>query len=525
MAIKKKKTIYDLPEYAFGSTVGTILGGTAGALIGGPMGASIGMSLGSSAGSLVDGFQAKKEEAKLAEEYKNKLEADAQREANINAFSQQPTNYGAGLQMYPMGGYMGIPNAEVEKQEVAKLPNGQAIMFDGPTHAEGGIQTSLPVGTEITSDRMVDPTTGETFAQTQKSIEMNKDKQTKRLSLRPNDKYLKDSIKLNEGKSKAVFEKQEQVKEALMIADAFKSYMCGGKVKYAKGGSIYDYAYGGPIKDQFLFEDTPVDPSFRFTPPTDYGDPNYVDPVLGVNTPTIPNPNLTDEQMGINRQTSLDMKGYKGTPGESVTNPVVGGNNPLGLNASTLGLGLAGANILGQTVQSFFPDKIDRIENPYRERAIADVQGAVNNQRGLSYDVQDQLTDLTSSEANLNKFGDVNIGSGAGRVANRRANRAQTLRLKNQVYGDRNRANLGIQSQANQMQTGLGQLKGQLGSEQAGFDAMYQDAKLRQKANQRTLRNSATSNAASILQQYGLDQELLKLLPSLFPNSQVAANV
>lgn len=56
---------------------------------------------------------------------------------------------------FAMGGEVpgNIP-VEVEGGEAGEMPNGQMVDFNGPTHEEGGIPTSLPVGTEMYSNRI-----------------------------------------------------------------------------------------------------------------------------------------------------------------------------------------------------------------------------------------------------------------------------------------------------------------------------------------------------------------------------------
>jgi len=53
---------------------------------------------------------------------------------------------------YPYGGASMIPNAEVEKQEVIRTPNGGTVQVDGPSHENGGVPVNIPSGTEIYSE-------------------------------------------------------------------------------------------------------------------------------------------------------------------------------------------------------------------------------------------------------------------------------------------------------------------------------------------------------------------------------------
>lgn len=66
---------------------------------------------------------------------------------------------------YPYGGMIddnmiqqqvqqGMPNAEVEANEGVQMPNGQSMMVDGRTHAQGGEPMALPNETKIYSNRI-----------------------------------------------------------------------------------------------------------------------------------------------------------------------------------------------------------------------------------------------------------------------------------------------------------------------------------------------------------------------------------
>ena len=62
----------------------------------------------------------------------------------------------------PLLAAYGIP-VEVEGGEVAELPNGETIGFNGPTHEGGGIDMNLPVNTKVYSDRI--SVNGETLSE------------------------------------------------------------------------------------------------------------------------------------------------------------------------------------------------------------------------------------------------------------------------------------------------------------------------------------------------------------------------
>lgn len=81
---------------------------------------------------------------------------------DINSFfSSNKDNASSGVnligmlsQMFAMGGTVGDTNSEVEGKEVAKLPDGNTIQFEGPSHEAGGIDINLPEGTEVFSKRI-----------------------------------------------------------------------------------------------------------------------------------------------------------------------------------------------------------------------------------------------------------------------------------------------------------------------------------------------------------------------------------
>lgn len=87
--------------------------------------------------------------------------------------------YGTPVQM-ANGGYMeqypdgGDSNAEVEKQEVMRAPDGSTMQTNGPSHENGGVPVNIPNGTQIYSDRLKMPGTKKTFAQIASKYKVDK---------------------------------------------------------------------------------------------------------------------------------------------------------------------------------------------------------------------------------------------------------------------------------------------------------------------------------------------------------------
>lgn len=86
---------------------------------------------------------------------------EAQNKKNFEANMKYEFPYGGHMDVYPDGGQA---NAEVEKQEVMRAPDGSTQQVNGPSHAQGGVPVNIPDQTQIFSDRLKDPETKKTFA-------------------------------------------------------------------------------------------------------------------------------------------------------------------------------------------------------------------------------------------------------------------------------------------------------------------------------------------------------------------------
>lgn len=95
---------------------------------------------------------------------------------------------------FAMGGNVPGTPVEVEGQEVAQLPNGQMLEFQGPSHEQGGVPMNLPAGTDVYSKRIKD-TDGKTMAKRKKQRVKNLDKLEKKSKGNSTDALLKNSLK------------------------------------------------------------------------------------------------------------------------------------------------------------------------------------------------------------------------------------------------------------------------------------------------------------------------------------------
>ena len=137
---------------------------------------------------------------------------------------------GALPQLFENGGTVDNRLVEVEGDEVAETPTGELIEFDGPTHEEGGIPTTLPVGTDVYSDRL--KIKGKTMAQRKKDRE-KKSAKAEALYERTKDKAAKNALDrilaFNDSEEKKDMQIQQTIDAISKLPTEQKAY--GGPVE------------------------------------------------------------------------------------------------------------------------------------------------------------------------------------------------------------------------------------------------------------------------------------------------------
>ncbi len=127
-----------------------------------------------------------------------------------------------GIQQYVDGGIG--PNAEVEKQENTVAPDGTFTQYNGPSHEDGGIETTLDQGEMIFSDKLKPIGSKKTYAQLNKSFNTQKEDELlndpKTNAVQKLTAAMMRRAKLTQ--SIALFQNQEQQKEAKVQAYADK---------------------------------------------------------------------------------------------------------------------------------------------------------------------------------------------------------------------------------------------------------------------------------------------------------------
>jgi hypothetical protein len=188
------------------------------------------------------------------------------------------------------GGYVPQANAELEKQENVRYPNGTTDQFNGPSHENGGIQTNLPNMTQVFSDKLK-ASSGKTFAK--EAAKFNTEKETKILEDDKKDKLAKFTAKLMFDKKNQelnkLFSEQEQLKFNKVQKYAAKNGVNINGGKYPNGGFVdntgisgYDQIQEQPVVNN-LAPIAPINPypvpqqdnTFINTPMPDLNDPQY----------------------------------------------------------------------------------------------------------------------------------------------------------------------------------------------------------------------------------------------------------
>jgi hypothetical protein len=221
-----------------GALSGALKGASAGAALG-PWGMAGGALIGGVAGFLTADTGAENKLNQIKRErdaqisFKNILGKGPIENNAIQTNSLALSAYGGYInKKYAAGGMKTLnqnhPEAteEVELGESAMLPNGMNLAFGGETHENGGLETNLPEGTRIFSDRV--KSGKRTIASIAKPIQ-NKIEKLKE----NNSKAALNTVKLFENQLDNLFNEQEEIKQIEDMKQQRKYFAKGGLVKYS----------------------------------------------------------------------------------------------------------------------------------------------------------------------------------------------------------------------------------------------------------------------------------------------------
>ena len=169
---------------------------------------------------------------------------------------------------FATGGVAGNKQINAEGGEVVETPDGLFQELVGPSHAEGGIDMTVPSGTEIYSDKLLGAD-GKTMAERKKAREKQISKIEKLLQKNPNDKALKKTLEKikqnNDFLDKQDLSQMQFVKD---LVDNTNKFTLGGYVDEESPMPIFNNKY----KDLLGL--------FSKGLPTDVGTTYYPDPMV-----------------------------------------------------------------------------------------------------------------------------------------------------------------------------------------------------------------------------------------------------
>lgn len=123
----------------------------------------------------------------------------------------------------------GVP-IEAEGNEIIQIPGGEPVELDGASHANGGMDLTVPEGTEIYSQQLKGPD-GKTMAQRKKYREGRVAKVNKTLSEAPSDKLLRNALaRTKQGNAVVDAQDMNKMKMAQLMAQMGQSFAMGGIV-------------------------------------------------------------------------------------------------------------------------------------------------------------------------------------------------------------------------------------------------------------------------------------------------------
>jgi len=356
---------------------------------------------------------------------------------------------------YAQGGvHSGMPNAEVEKEEVMRMPNGQTKQVDGPSHENGGVPVNIPDGTQIFSDRLKDPTTKKTFAKMAEQYKTNK--QDKILNNPKADKTAKSTAELvaqiKQAKLDKLFETQEQLKQTRLNKYAQKlgldpsSFTNGGTKlpKFTNGAFVSLDPKNLQLAQQAQSGLPPMeqveDPSFNDNAyyPIPFMKPSEAERLKNERPNSkqqyIPNPNDPYEQaMAAGKE--FEQPAKQGPPGKNKYDWIEPAANTLMQNAGNLAyLAGEGKKYDKQQFYKYNPE----LYNPADALRQADIEARVTRDRlkdASGGNAGALMSNLQQSQA-INTLGKSKIRTDASNMNNQIMNDAQLRNIQGKYQVD-----------------------------------------------------------------------------------------
>ena len=310
---------------------------------------------------------------------------------------------------FATGGVAGNKQINAEGGEVVETPDGLSQELVGPSHAEGGIDMTVPSGTEIYSDRLLGAD-GKTMAERKKLREKQISKIEKLLQKNPNDSALKKTLEKikqnNDFLDKQDLSQMQFVKD---LVDHTNKFALGGYVDEESPMPIFNNKY----KDLLGL--------FSKGLPTNVGTTYYLDPMVenmlkDKNTQDLQNLNNTQPEVYAPASTDPEGKYGNATPAKTRDAKNFSLNDYLG--GATFGdmLGM-GANLLGPRAQ-MNNTLANRNATPLEQNAFKNYGDQALKKIQSQYAFLDGVRDNQLQDAERNRQGTIARNNNSARGIN-----------------------------------------------------------------------------------------------------------
>lgn len=358
-----------------------------------------------------------------------------------------------------MGGIVGQADINAEGGEILETPMGDPVELQGASHANGGIDMTVPIGTEIYSKKLKGPD-GKSMADRKKARERSEAKLNKLLEKAPGDRILKDTQDRLVQANGIVEDSDMKTMELAQMFNALQGY-------FAVGGT--------------------VGPGFPKPAPAGYEYPSIFNN-FGDMTQA-PEVDLTGLNWSPDRTTNLTLKDFEEP--STTKAPSVNATGILDFLGNTTNFSLGDAiGLAGQYKSTFDPMK----------NTLANRAGDTPNINSYENYGQDGLAKLDESKQYVNQIRDqqlkalqlaTNANVARGRNSARGVNTMRALDIASALQAQG--ANSQIYQQFAQAMQGIL-------SQEAGFenqqDAMVMQGRATQDANDRADRDNFFSQMA-----------------------------
>ena len=344
---------------------------------------------------------------------------------------------------FATGGVAGNKQINVEGGEVVETPDGLSQELVGPSHAEGGIDMTVPSGTEIYSDKLLGAD-GKTMAERKIAREKQIEKAKRLLHKYPGDEAIKKTVQKVE-QNNDLLDKQDlsQMQFVKDLVEHSNKFALGGYVDEESPMPIFNNKY----KDLLGL--------FSKGLPTDVGTTYYPDPMVenmlkDKNAQDLQN--LNNTQPEVYAPASTDPEGKYGNATSAKTKDAKNFSLDDYLGGTTFGdmLGM-GANLLGPRAQ-MNNTLANRSATPVEQNWFKDYGKQALSKIQEQYGLLDDIRDNALSSLEKDRAGSISRNNASARSINtqRALNLATDAAINNNksdLYSKFAQSMLGVKSQ------------------------------------------------------------------------------